>query len=206
MWAFGCCLSHMGSGMIPYQQLELKSRKELLDTIRKGEVSPLELLFSSKTPKVIVDIAKTCCVPDPAARPPFETIATKFTEIVGGPEAEKDPRPLVRIKNKMVSRTSFAGESPGQSGGEAAAAAPTEGFMHNTYKAKFKNRGSTDASGATSPRGTEMADKEAAPSESTPSGSGSSSPSGAWFDTFSSTILETFTPGKKKSADADEYV
>ena len=101
VWAFGCVLAHMGSRKIPYQQLNLRDRQAMLDVIRSGEVSPLELLFeTSSTPKKIIDVAKDCCMPDPSMRPDFQTIAERFANMM---DEDNDPRPLVRIKNKKVS-------------------------------------------------------------------------------------------------------
>ena len=45
VWAFGCIIAHVGTGKIPYEQLNLQTRQQMLEVIRNGEVSPLELLL-----------------------------------------------------------------------------------------------------------------------------------------------------------------
>ena len=102
VWAFGAMLAHMGPGQIPYQQLALTDRNAMLEVIKSGEVSPLELLFEApNTPKAIIDIAKDCCLPDPKDRPSFQTVSEKLSEMKSD---DDDVRPLVRVKNKKVRR------------------------------------------------------------------------------------------------------
>lgn len=190
VWAFGCIIAHMSTQKIPYQQLDLKTQKQMLDVIKAGTTSPLELLFESKCPNTIVDVAKDCCLPDPKGRPTFQVIA----ERLGNLQGDEDPRPLVRIKGKKVLTNRSKGvASP--SGGATADAGPA--FAHSTYKAKFQ---------ALSQEKAATSDGPAEPSEAPAEGGGMMS----FMDTFSQTILRTFTPGKegekKEEADNVEHV
>jgi serine/threonine protein kinase len=201
VWAFGCVLAHMGSRKIPYEQLNLTSRIQMLNVIRSGTCSPLELLFETlnekqneknKPLKSIIELAKMCCQPDPSARPDFSTVANTITGIIGvdasGVDAQ-DPRPLVRIKNRKV--VSFnAGKklfSMDPAGSDRRGDSMAPSFMHSTYKDKFKEKGKT--AGAAAEAGT------SATEESADSG-------GSFLDTFSSTLLKTFTPGKETTVGA----
>lgn len=59
VWAYGCVLAHVATGRAPYSQLKLSKVSELLDVIRKGEASPLELLLASNTtPSPIITLAR----------------------------------------------------------------------------------------------------------------------------------------------------
>ena len=71
--------------------------------------------------------------------------------------------------------------------------------MHSTYKAKFRSKGA--GGGGTSTMDTEP--------EGAPASSGGSTPAGSareFIDTFSSTLLATFTPGKSGDSKPDERV
>ena len=135
VWAFGCILSHMGSGKVPYQHLNLKSQKEVMSVIKTGKVSPLEMLLkTSSTPAEIVSIAKECCLPNPKERPEFESIAARLKAMI---KDDWDPRPVARIKNKKIDLK--GGATSG--GGATSANVPT--CMHSTYRDKFREKGSS---------------------------------------------------------------
>ena len=109
VWAFGCIIAHMGTGQIPYQHLGFTDRNVMLEIIKSGEVSPLELLFDApNTPKAIIDVAKDCCLPVPKERPTFQSISESLSDMKHGAmvSGEEDLRPLVRIENKKVSARS----------------------------------------------------------------------------------------------------
>jgi len=235
VWAFGCIIAHMASGQIPYGQLNLTDRQQMLNIIKSGECSPLELLFTaSGCPKLIINIAKDCCMPEPSSRPDFQQIASRFDDIL--PE-DRDPRPLVRIKNKKVSRLSIAG--PKDVSGEEAAGgsgpAQNEGF-HSTYRGKFKKAAAASPRGA-SPRATSTSTAAAAGAgaaaggldalvNSLPDADKAPSPdpdsqrsqrSNNFMDSFADVFLATFTPGqgqdaastpgeKKEEEDEDDFV
>jgi len=104
VWAFGCILAHMATRQFPYQQLQCKTRVEMLDAIRAG-ASPLELLLTSDAPQSIVHLAQHCCEREPAGRPDFEAVASLLFQMEGA------QRPLARVHGKKVDpmRQPFAG-------------------------------------------------------------------------------------------------
>jgi len=106
-WAFGCILAHMGSKQPPYSWLtHIESPKMLIDAIKSGQYSPLELLLEAKdTPESMKQLAKMCCHPMPNSRPDFETISQKISAAI--PDGF-DPRPVARIKNKHPLKTTMA--------------------------------------------------------------------------------------------------
>ena len=212
VWAFGCIIAHMSSGKIPYQQLNLRDRKAMLDVIRSGEVSPLELLFEAPSiPADILSIAKACCQPDPRGRPDFQSVAERFSKLIDG---ENDPRPLVRIKNKKVPRISISSPSR-DSAADADASSPEApkpaGFMHSTYRGKFQKRSkdSSAASASTDIESQSSTRDDASEASEQAENSSATSDSQRFLDTFSQTLLRTFTPGKdvattKKPEDNDD--
>merc|ERR1711998_379842 len=111
-----------------------------------------------------------CCMPDPRQRPDFQAIAERFSQII--PE-DQDPRPVARIKNKRVITKAVGGGF-----GDNALAAP--GFMHNTYRNKFRGMGTNAPQANQSPR--------------SPSAPSSTVPPDNFLDTFAQTLLKTFTP------------
>jgi len=208
VWAFGCVLAHMGSGQIPYQQLALTDRNSMLEVIKSGEVSPLELLFeAANTPKDIIDIAKDCCTPEPKNRLNFQTISEALSAMKSD---DDDVRPLVRVKNKKVSHITLQADTEGGVG----TSSQPPGFAHSTYRQKFQKRSSDQrrVSGETS--GTDEGSSSAGTSDDQTSAR--KAPTGfaeAFMDTFSQTILHTFTEGKegaqaaakKKEEEEPEY-
>jgi len=188
VWAFGSMLAHMGTGKLPYQQLGLKDRHELFAVIRSGEISPIHLLLeAADTPTGILDLAKACCTPERSQRPTFKDIATKFNSMLSD---DTDMRPLVRIRDRKVLSAARV-STPAPYEGEAA------GTLHSTYKAKFQRRSSFS-----SPHGSPQSSSRApaAPTEDGQSGAASDQPtdptSSRFVDTFSSTMLRTWTPGE----------
>lgn len=73
---------------------------------------------------------------------------------------------------------------------------PKQEFLHSTYHAKFKDKGKAHVP---SPRSGSSTEVEMTSSE--PVASPTASERGL-LDTFSSTILNTFTPGKQAADDA----
>jgi len=214
VWAFGCIVAHMASGQIPYGQLGLTDRQQMLDVIKAGECSPLELLFTSKgVPQSIVGIAKDCCLPYPPSRPDFQAIASRFDDSL--PE-DNDPRPLVRIKNKKVGRTTIASAPRESVTAELSASlAPKQNeSFHSTYRGKFMKRG--DASDRTSPRARSNLGSSAFTTSFTSTSAGTaqagaeesptrlplSQPNANFMDSFADVFLATFTPGKAAGEDA----
>ena len=124
----------------------------MLDVIRSGEVSPLELMLGSQfTPKKVIDVAKDCCLPNPNLRPDFATIAERFSNMLK--DEDNDPRPLVRIKNKKVAKLSI----PRLALARRRPVEPVPGFMHSTYRDKFRRK-----SGSTRPKAPRTARRRAA--------------------------------------------
>lgn len=188
VWAFGCLLAHMGTGRPPYEQLRLTSPQEVFKVIRSGEFSPLELLEGSSTPTPIAAIASKCCRRDPSARPDFTSIANELSEscAIGDDELL---RPTVRVKDKRVAKLSAP-----------APEAPLSGRRQSSARSKFVTRGRAGSSteieledvGAGGERASE-------PSPGSPKNS-SRSPRDGLLDTFSHTLLHTFTGGDKAEA------
>ena len=160
-------------------------------------------------------------MPDPRQRPDFQSIAERFANML---DDDNDPRPLVRIKNKKVARLAMA-SSPGSSAapGSPGGAPDTPGFMHSTYRDKFRRKSTTPSSPRLDPAaaadvsrtmdGDELTKtidgNEAQPlpqsgttsSASSDVGQSSSRSNGnaaEFFDTFSQTLLRTFTPGAQE--------
>ena len=179
VWAFGCVLAHMGSKRPPYSWLQhIETPKQLLEVVKNGEYSPLELLLeSTTTPDSIKDLAKKCCNPGPSSRPTFEQIAGMVTAAI--PEGV-DPRPVARIKNKRPLRTSLP---EGPTGSSSAGIRPSS--MDQSYRDKFKNRSKSSLEKSYRPN-TDGAEEKPAGMAENPS----------LFQTFSDTLLTTFTPGK----------
>ena len=145
-----------------------------------------------------MQLAKDCCQPEPSDRPDFPTVAEAFATMLKAFGEDKDPRPVARIKNKKVSRISISapdgGASPDKPAGDASKA---PAFMHSTYRSKFRNKG---AGGGESPRA--GADAGAGSSADGAADGDEKSPLASardFMDTFSSTLLNTFTPGKEAS-------
>ena len=187
VWAFGCMLAHMGTKRPPYSWLtHIQTPKQLLDVVASGEYSPLELLlFSTTTPQAMKDLAKQCCQPGPISRPTFEQISELISAAI--PEGA-DPRPLARIKDKSpLRRVSLLRPSLlSPSTSEWQLGSHTSG-MDQSYRDKFRSRSKTQmdksyrVEGATSP-----------PSPRT----NPDTHAGALYQTFSDTLLATYTPGK----------
>jgi len=194
VWAFGCMLAHMGTKRPPYSWLtHIETPKQLLDVVASGEYSPLELMLESEsTPEKIKQLAKQCCQPGPIMRPTFEQISGLISAAIGDCE---DPRPVARIKNKRPLRTSLA-----DTGGSDRSSSKDDyrpSSMDQSYRDKFKNRSKSaggleksyraDAASSPSVRGSSMTTAE------------QEEPKASLFQTFSDTLLTTFTPGKAGS-------
>ena len=194
VWAFGCMLAHMASKRPPYSWLtHIETPKQLLQVIASGEYSPLELMLESEsTPEKIKQLAKQCCHPGPIMRPTFEQISGLISAAIGDCE---DPRPVARIKNKRPLRTSLA-----DTGGSDRSSSKDDyrpSSMDQSYRDKFKNRSKSaggleksyraDAASSPSVRGSSMTTAE------------QEEPKASLFQTFSDTLLTTFTPGKAGS-------
>ena len=190
VWAFGCMLAHMGTKRPPYSWLtHIETPKQLLDVVASGEYSPLELLLeSTTTPDAIKELAKQCCQPGPIMRPTFAQISEKVSEAVNVAfgaatprgSSHVDPRPVARIKNKRPLRRATLPDSPstserGKSG------------QDQSYRDKFRSRSKTQAD-----KSYRVEDAGSPPSPRTNPDSQAS----ALFQTFSDTLLQTFTPGK----------
>jgi serine/threonine protein kinase len=262
VWAFGCVLAHMGTGKIPYQQLKLKDRNELFNVIRGGEVSvrptrqpeprqlepraplltpavlewsqPIQLLLDApNTPSGILNVAKSCCMPEAAQRPSFQSIAEQLNAFFAD---DADPRPLMRVKDKKV----FTAEARSASG----LSLPLANSGHDSYRNKFRSKSalSPRPDGPLSPRSSDGAspgshraytrrpsvaelDASALPISSaarslmerrksqevsaealesyrtmSPQNSNRQMSARSFLDSFSSTLLGTFTPGKEADA------
>ena len=181
VWAYGCLLAHMGSKRPPYAWLTfIETPKQLLEVVKSGEYSPLEMLLeSTTTPDAMKELAKQCCHVTPSERPEFGKISAIIAAAV--PEGN-DPRPLARIKAKRVLRTSMvagAGDQP------------------LSFRDKFKEKSQLKASKldksyrkseggeANGAAGTAVADADSADADKA-----------SLFQTFSDTLLQTFTTGK----------
>jgi serine/threonine protein kinase len=176
VWAYGCLLAHMGSKRPPYAWLTfIETPKQLFEVVKSGEYSPLELLLeSTTTPDAIKELAKQCCDATPSKRPAFGKISAIIAAAV--PEGN-DPRPLARIKAKRVLRTSMvagAGDQPPSFRDKFKEISQQK--ASNLEKSYRRNEGG-EADGAA---GAAAADADKA----------------SLFQTFSDTLLQTFTPGK----------
>ena len=177
VWAFGCLLAHMGSKRAPYSWLtHIETPKQLIEVVRGGKYSPLELLLESKTtPDAIKDLAEKCCQRGPSLRPNFEQISGMITAAI--PEGV-EPRPVARIKNRRPLRTGLPMGS-----GPTRDAASSEAGGESRFRDKFKSK-ALEKSYRNSATGAGVANV----------GDDVSRPS--LFETFSDTLLATFTPGK----------
>ena len=185
VWAFGCMLAHMGTKRPPYSWLtHIETPKQLLDVVASGEYSPLELLLeSATTPQAVKDLAKQCCQPGPIMRPTFGQISELIMAAI--PEGA-EPRPVARIRNKRPLRRAMLPSLPDSpSTSDRESSSPTK--LDQSYRDKFRSRSKTQmdksyrAEGAASP-----------PSPRT----NPDTPAGAFYQTFSDTLLATYTPGK----------
>ena len=177
VWAFGCLLAHMGSKRAPYSWLtHIETPKQLIEVVRGGKYSPLELLLESKTtPDGIKDLAEKCCQRGPNLRPNFEQISGMITAAI--PEGV-EPRPVARIKNRRPLRTGLPMAS-----GPTRDAASSETGRESKFRDRFKSK-ALEKSYRNNATGAGVANV----------GDDVSKPS--LFDTFSDTLLATFTPGK----------
>jgi serine/threonine protein kinase len=190
VWAFGCMLAHMGTKRPPYSWLtHIETPKQLLDVVASGEYSPLELLLeSTTTPDAIKELAKQCCQPGPIMRPTFAQISEKVSEAVNVAfgaatprgSSHVDPRPVARIKNKRPLRRATLPDSPSSSD-------RAKSGLDQSYRDKFRSRSKTQAD-----KSYRVEDAGSPPSPRTNPDSQAS----ALFQTFSDTLLQTFTPGK----------
>jgi len=190
VWAFGCMLAHMGTKRPPYSWLtHIETPKQLLDVVASGEYSPLELLLeSTTTPDAIKELAKQCCQPGPIMRPTFAQISEKVSEAVNVAfgaatprgSSHVDPRPVARIKNKRPLRRATLPDSPSSSD-------RGKSGLDQSYRDKFRSRSKTQAD-----KSYRVEDAGSPPSPRTNPDSQAS----ALFQTFSDTLLQTFTPGK----------
>ena len=180
VWAFGCLLAHMGSKRAPYSWLTyIETPKQLIDVVREGKYSPLELLLESKTtPDAIKDLAEKCCQRGPSLRPNFEQISGMITAAI--PDGV-EPRPVARIRNRRPLRTALLMGS-----GPTRDAASSETGSESKFRDKFKSKALEKSyrNNATGAGVTNMGDDVSRPS---------------LFETFSDTLLATFKEGKKEN-------
>ena len=197
VWAFGCMLAHMGTKRPPYSWLtHIETPKQLLDVVASGEYSPLELLLeSTTTPDAIKELAKQCCQPGPILRPNFEQISGMITAAI---REDTDPRPVARIKNKRPMRTSIIA-GPGASDRDSTASSDFRPSMDQSYRDKFKNKTKSGALEKSYRAGAEAATPSPGGVAVTAPESPISAPI-SLFQTFSDTLLTTFTPGKAASS------
>jgi len=207
VWAFGCVLSHMGTAKIPYQQLQLKNRNELFDVIRGGEVSPIVMLFeTANTPAGILDLAKACCTPDTKQRPTFQTIAEQLNAMLGDDD-DAESRPMVRIRNRKAVQTRVSVNEPATPPTDRVHLACSGASMHATYKSKFKERSKSVSERGSDGTGRALSHRSNSgltDRGGSPGGSGLPSERASFVDTFSQTMLKTFTPGDAASAEEEE--
>jgi len=202
VWAFGCMLAHMGTKRPPYSWLtHIETPKQLLDVVASGEYSPLELLLESTTTSdSIKDLAKSCCQPGPIVRPTFEQISQKVSEAVNVAfgaatprgSSNVDPRPVARIKNKRPLRTSIIAAPGAPERDSTASSDSLTSTMDQSYREKFKNRSKSSL---------EKSYRVNTDAPASPGGEASAPPppaesNNSLFQTFSDTLLATFTPGK----------
>ena len=185
VWAFGCMLAHMGTKRPPYSWLtHIETPKQLLDVVASGEYSPLELLlFSTTTPQAVKDLAKQCCQPGPIMRPTFAQISELIIATI--PEGA-EPRPVARIRNKRPLRRALLASLPDSpSTSDRESNSPTK--LDQSYRDKFRSRSKTQMD-----KSYRVEDAASPPSPRT----NPDTHAGALFQTFSDTLLSTFTPGK----------
>jgi serine/threonine protein kinase len=191
VWAFGCMLAHMASKRPPYSWLtHIQTPRQLLQVVASGEYSPLELMLESEsTPEKIKELAKQCCQPGPIMRPTFEQISGLISAAIGDSE---DPRPVARIKNKRPLRTSLSDSGGSDRTNSKDNYRPSS--MDQSYRDKFKSRSTKSAGLEKSYRadaGSSKVDLIAAMTTAE-----QEEPKVSLFQTFSDTLLTTFTPGK----------
>jgi serine/threonine protein kinase len=181
VWAFGCMLAHMGTKRPPYSWLTyIETPKQLVEVVRGGEHSPLELLLESiTTPEAIKELSKLCCQLAPADRPTFDTITGMVTAAI---PVGTEPRPVARIRNKRPLRTAVAIDL---SRPENPFPSFRDKEMHRRQRsttAALEKSYQVDVAGASSPGGAgfSMATTEDKPS---------------LYTTFADTILSTFASG-----------
>jgi hypothetical protein len=85
---FRCVLAHMGTTKPPYSGCGIKSVKEVLETISRGDVSPVAHMAAAEdghtaeggktSPVQIAQLARECTQRDPALRPTFESVAARL--------------------------------------------------------------------------------------------------------------------------------
>ena len=185
VWAFGCMLAHMGTKRPPYSWLtHIETPKQLLDVVASGEYSPLELLLeSATTPQAVKDLAKQCCQPGPIMRPTFGQISELIMAAI--PEGA-EPRPVARIRNKRPLRRAMLPSLPDSpSTSDRESSSPTK--LDQSYRDKFRSRSKTQMD-----KSYRVNEAASPPSPRT----NPDSHAGALFQTFSDTLLSTFTPGK----------
>jgi serine/threonine protein kinase len=187
VWAFGCMLAHMGTKRPPYSWLtHIETPKQLLDVVASGEYSPLELLlFSTTTPQAVKDLAKQCCQPGPIMRPTFGQISELIIAAI--PEGA-EPRPVARIRNKRPLRRAMLPSLPDSpSTSDRESGSPTK--LDQSYRDKFRSRSKMDKS-------YRVEEAASPPPTPPPPRTNPDSPAGALFQTFSDTLISTFTPDK----------
>jgi hypothetical protein len=172
----------MGTKRPPYSWLtHIETPKQLLDVVASGEYSPLELLLeSTTTPDAIKELAKQCCQPGPIMRPTFAQISELIIAAI--PEGA-DPRPVARIKNKRPLRRAKLADDPSS----PSTSERGKSGQDQSYRDKFRSRSKTQAD-----KSYRVEDAGSPPSPRTNPDSQAS----ALFQTFSDTLLQTFTPGK----------
>ncbi|KOO35508.1 hypothetical protein Ctob_015978, partial [Chrysochromulina tobinii] len=106
VWSFGCLIVHMATLRPPYYGLKCKTAMDIVRVVRRGEVSPVQVLIDDaerrkyKCPASILALAKQCCQRDPKQRPDMPAIAGAIASpgiqnsILKG---TRDMRPLVRL-------------------------------------------------------------------------------------------------------------
>jgi len=186
-------LAHMGTKRPPYSWLtHIETPKQLLDVVASGEYSPLELLlFSTTTPQAVKDLAKQCCQPGPIMRPTFGQISELIIATI--PEGT-EPRPVARIRNKRPLRRAMLPSLPDSpSTSDRESSSPTK--LDQSYRDKFRSRSKTQMD-----KSYRVNEAASPPSPRT----NPDSHAGALFQTFSDTLLSTFTPGKGPKTQTDK--
>jgi serine/threonine protein kinase len=189
VWAFGCMLAHMGTKRPPYSWLtHIETPKQLLNVVASGEYSPLELLLESMTtPQAVKDLAKQCCQPGPIMRPTFGQISDLIIAAI--PEGT-ELRPVARIKNKHPLRRAMLPSLPDSpSTSDRESGSPTK--LDQSYRDKFRSRSKTQMD-----KSYRVEEAASPPTTPPPPRTNPDSHAGALFQTFSDTLISTFTPDK----------
>jgi len=189
VWAFGCMLAHMGTKRPPYSWLtHIETPKQLLDVVASGEYSPLELLLeSATTPQAVKDLAKQCCQPGPIMRPTFGQISELIMAAI--PEGA-ELRPAARIRNKHPLRRAMLPSLPDSpSTSDRESGSPTK--LDQSYRDKFRSRSKTQMD-----KSYHVEEAKSPPLSPPPPRANPDSHAGALFQTFSDTLISTFTPDK----------